>query len=188
MATVSTNEFRKRLRIMVDDNPYIIVDNEFVKPGKGQAFSRVKIKNLLNGRTIERTYKSGITVELADISHATMTYLYNDGENWAFMDTKTFDQIEIPKDSMDKADRWLLDNTECEISFWGERPISVTPPNFMVLEITYSEPAVKGNTSTNVMKDATLETGTIVKVPLFMEKGMKIKLDTRTGEYVERAK
>ena len=188
MGMVSTNEFRKRLRIMVDDIPHMIVENEFVKPGKGQAFNRVKIKNLLTGRVIDRTYKSGTTAEEADVSFRSMSYLYNDGVNWSFMDVKTYDQIEIPRESLDDADKWLLDGTECEISFWKEKPISVTPPTFMVLEITYTEPAVKGNTANNVMKDATLQTGAEIKVPLFIDQGMKIKVDTRTGEYVERAK
>ena len=188
MGTVSTNQFRKRLRIMVDGEPWAIVDNEFVKPGKGQAFNRVKIKNMLTGKVIERTYKSGITVEEADVSFKTMQYLYNDGTNWSFMDNTTFEQIEIDKNTLDGVENWLLDNTDCELAFWEDRVISVTPPIFMNLEIKYTEPTVKGNTATNVTKDATLETGAIVKVPLFLEQGMKVKVDTRSGEYVERAK
>ncbi|MFC1584099.1 elongation factor P [Fibrobacterota bacterium] len=188
MGTVATNEFRKRLRIMIDGEPYVIVDNEFVKPGKGQAFNRVKIKNLLTGKVIDRTYKSGTTVEEADMTFKSMQYLFNDGSLWTFMDPKTYDQIEVSKDVMEGVGQWLLDNTDCELAFWESKPISVTPPIFMNLEVTYTEPAVKGNTSTNVMKDATLETGAQVKVPLFIDQGMKVKIDTRTGEYVERAK
>ena len=188
MGTVATNQFRKRLRIMVDGEPYVMVENEFVKPGKGQAFNRVKLKNLLSGRVIDRTYKSGVTVEEADVSFKAMNYLYNDGTSWTFMDSKTYEQIDIPKDTLDGVENWLQDNMECEVSFWEGKPISVTPPIFVNLEITYTEPAVKGNTSTNVMKDASLETGAEIKVPLFIDQGMKIKVDTRSGEYVERAK
>ncbi len=188
MGMVNTNEFRKRLRVLIDKEPYVIVENEFVKPGKGQAFSRVKLKNLLTGRVIDRTFKSGETVEAADMTFATMQYLYGDGEVFTFMDSKTYDQIEIPKEIMDGCEQWLLDNTECEVAFWGTRPISITPPIFMVLEVSYTEPAVKGDTATNVTKAATLETGAEIRVPLFMEQGMKVKIDTRTGDYVEKAK
>jgi len=188
MGMVSTNEFRKRLRIMVDGQPCMIVDNEFVKPGKGQAFNRVRIKNLINGRVIERTYKSGDTAEEADITNTTMQFLYTNGEAYTFMDTKSYEQVEIPKDAMDGAEKWLLENTECDISFWGDKPISVTPPIFMNLVITYTEPAVKGDTANSVTKKATVETGAEINVPLFLDQGMKVKIDTRTGEYVERAK
>jgi len=188
MGMVSTSDLRKKARVMVDGEPHVIVENEFVKPGKGQAFNRMKFKNLINGRVLERTIKSGVMMEEADITYFKATYMYNDGVHWTFMDVKTFEQTEIAKDLLDGADAYLLDNTECEIALWGNRPISVIPPTFMNLEITYTEPAVKGNTANNVMKDATLETGAIAKVPLFIESGMKIKVDTRTGEYVERAK
>ena len=188
MGEIDTSNLRKRSKIMIDEYPCVVVDIDFVKPGKGQAFNRVKYKNLITGRVVEKTFKAGVTVPEADVTFATMEYLYNDGENWSFMDTKSYEQIEIPKDSMDGADQWLLDNTPCEITFWGQKPIAVSPPIFMSLEITYTEPAVKGNTSTSVMKAATLQTGAILQVPLFMDIGMKIKVDTRTGEYVERAK
>ncbi len=188
MGMVSTNEFRKRLRIMLDGQPCMITDNEFVKPGKGQAFNRVRLKNLITGRVLERTFKSGDSVEEADISHATLQYLYTDGNVYTFMDTKTFEQAEIPKELMDGAEKWLLENTECEVSYWGDKAISVTPPIFMDLVVTYTEPAVKGDTANNVTKKATVETGAEVDIPLFIGEGMKIRVDTRTGEYVERAK
>jgi elongation factor P len=188
MGMVSTSDFRKRLRVLMDGQPYMIVENEFVKPGKGQAFNRVKLKNLITGRLLERTFKSGETIEEADISHATLQYLYTDGSTYTFMDTQTFEQAEISKEAMDGAEKWLLENTECEVSYWGDRPISVTPPIFMDLVITYTEPAVKGDTANSVMKKATVETGAEVDIPLFIGEGMKIRVDTRTGEYVERAK
>lgn len=188
MGMVSTNEFRKRLKIMLDGQPCSIVENEFVKPGKGQAFNRVRLKNLINGRMLEKTFKSGDTFEEADINYTTMQFLFTDGQSYTFMDTKSYEQVEIPKDSMDGAEKWLLENTECEIAFWGDKPISVTPPVFMDLLITYTEPAVKGDTSNNVMKKATVETGAEVDIPLFIGEGMRVKVDTRTGEYVERSK
>jgi elongation factor P len=188
MGMISTSDFRKRLRVLMDGQPYMIIENEFVKPGKGQAFNRVKLKNMITGRLLERTFKSGESIEEADISHATLQYLYNDGNTWTFMDTQSFEQAEISKDAMDGAEKWLLENTECEVSYWGERPISVTPPIFMDLVITYTEPAVKGDTANSVMKKATVETGAEVDIPLFIGEGMKIRIDTRTGEYVERAK
>jgi elongation factor P len=188
MGTVSTNEFRKRLKIMLDNQPCMIVENEFVKPGKGQAFNRVRLKNLITGRQLEKTFKSGDSFEEADITNTTMQFLYTDGLNYTFMDTKSYEQVEIPKESMDGAEKWLLENTECDISFWGDKPISVTPPVFMDLTITYTEPAVKGDTSNNVTKAATVQTGAEVQIPLFIGQGDKVKIDTRTGEYVERAK
>ena len=188
MGTVSTNEFRKRLKIMLDNQPCMIVENEFVKPGKGQAFNRVRLKNLITGRQLEKTFKSGDTFEEADITNTNMQFLYTDGNNYTFMDTKSYEQVEISKEAMDGAERWLLENTECEISFWGDRAISVTPPIFMVLTITYTEPAVKGDTANSVTKKATVETGAEINIPLFIGSGDRVKIDTRTGEYVERSK
>ncbi len=188
MGMVSTNEFRKKMRILLDGQPCAIVENEFVKPGKGQAFNRVKLKNLLTGRQLEKTFKSGDTFQEADITYTNMQYLYNNGESWTFMDTKSYEQVEIPKEGMDGAENWLLENTECEIAFWGEKAISVTPPIFMDLLITYTEPAVKGDTANNVTKKATVETGAEINIPLFIGEGMRVKVDTRTGEYVERSK
>jgi elongation factor P len=156
MGMISTSDFRKRLRVLLDGQPCMIVDNEFVKPGKGQAFNRVRLKNLITGRVLERTFKSGESIEEADISHATLQFLYTDGKVYTFMDTQSFEQVEIPLESMDGAEKWLLENTECEISYWGERPISVTPPIFMDLVITYTEPAVKGDTANSVTKKATV--------------------------------
>ncbi|HON09486.1 MAG TPA: elongation factor P [Chitinispirillaceae bacterium] len=187
MGMVDTSQFRKKLKIIIDGQPWMIVENEFVKPGKGQAFNRVKIKNLITGRVLDRTFKSGETVEEAEVITTKMQYLYNDGTNYTFMNSENYEQIEIPKDQIVDESRWLLENTECEVSFWGDRVISVTPPTFMDFVITYTEPAVRGDTATNVSKKATLETGAVVDVPLFIETGMKIRIDTRTGEYLQRA-
>ena len=188
MGQVGTNQFRKRLRVVVDDQPWVFVDVEFVKPGKGQAFTKVKMKNLLHGRVIERTYKSGTSVEEADVTFNKMQFLYSNGDDFAFMDNKTFEQIEVLRENLDGIDKWLVDGTECEVSFWNEKPISIEPPNFMVFEIMYTEPTVKGNTSTNVLKAAKIVTGAEIHIPLFIDTGMKVKIDTRDGSYVESAK
>ena len=171
----------------MDGQPWIIVENDFVKPGKGQAFNRVKLKNLVTGRVLDRTFKSGDTVEEAEVTSAKMQYLFNDGEQYTFMDTETFEQVEIPKTNIEEESKWLLENTECEVSFWGDKVLSVTPPIFMDLEVTYTEPAVRGDTANNVTKKATLETGAEIDVPTFIEIGMKLRIDTRTGEYLQRA-
>jgi elongation factor P len=186
MGSVSTNEFRKRLKLLIDGQPWIIVENDFVKPGKGQAFNRVKLKNLITGRQVERTYKSGETAEEAEVSTTNMEYLFSDGEHYTLMNTKTYEQMEVPKAAMGEAAQWLLENTQCEVSVWNGQVISVTPPVFMELKVEYTEPAVKGDTANNVTKKATLETGAVIDVPLFIETGTKLKIDTRTGEYVQR--
>lgn len=187
MGTVDTSRFRKKLKIILDGQPWIMTENNFVKPGKGQAFNRVKIKNLITGRVLEKTFKSGETVEEAEVTTRKMQYLYNDGEMYTFMDSENFEQVEIQKIVIEEESRWLLENTECEVQFWGDKVLSVAPPIFMDLDVTYTEPAVRGDTANNVTKKATLETGTEIDVPTFIEIGMKIRIDTRTGEYLQRA-
>jgi len=187
MGTVSTNEFRKKLKIMMDGQPYMIIENQFVKPGKGQAFNRVKVKNLITGRVLERTWKSGDTVEEADVTYNEVTYSYNDGSNWFFLDPGG-EMVEIPKDALNGADLWLLDGATVQVTWWNGKAIEVIPPTFVDLLIVDSPPGVQGNTSGNVMRAAILETGAEVQIPLFIEQGMRIKVDTRTGEYVERSK
>ncbi|MEJ2343837.1 MAG: elongation factor P [Gammaproteobacteria bacterium] len=188
MATYSTNEFKSGLKIMVDGDPYTIVENEFVKPGKGQAFNRVKIRNLKNGRVIDRTYKSGESVEAADVHETEMQYLYNDGEFWHFMDPNSYEQLGADANAVGDADKWLKEQDICQVTLWNGEPISVTPPNFVVLAVTETDPGVRGDTSGGGGKPATLETGAVVRVPLFIDVGELIKVDTRTGEYVSRAK
>jgi len=188
MGIVSTNEFRKKLKIMVDGYPYMIIDNQFVKPGKGQAFNRVRIKNLVTGRTLDRTWKSGETVEEAEVNYTEMTYLYNDGSTWFFMDKASMETMEISKEAMSGAEKWLLDGADVEVTWWDGKAIEVIPPTFVDLMIVESPPAVQGNTSGNVMRPAILETGAEVMIPLFIEQGTKIRVDTRDGSYLERAK
>ncbi len=188
MATYSTNEFRGGLKIMLDNDPYSIIENEFVKPGKGQAFNRVKIRNLKTGRVIERTFKSGETVEGADVVDIDMQYLYSDGEFWHFMVPDTFEQYQADKNAVGEAIKWLKEQDMCILTLWNDAPLSVTPPNFVELAITETDPGLKGDTSGGGGKPATLETGAVVRVPLFVQIGEVIRVDTRTGEYVSRAK
>lgn len=188
MATYSTNEFKNGLKIMVDGSPCSIKECEFVKPGKGQAFTRVKIRNLKTGRVVERTYKSGETVEAADVMDTEMQYLYNDGEYWYFMDPSSFEQISADKAAVADAEVWLKEQDICVITLFNGVPIGVTPPNFVELEITETDPGLKGDTAGTGGKPATLETGAVVRVPLFIQIGEVIKVDTRSGEYVSRVK
>ncbi|MEA3242520.1 MAG: elongation factor P [Pseudomonadota bacterium] len=188
MATYSTNEFKGGLKIMQDGDPCSIIENEFVKPGKGQAFSRVKIRNLKTGRVIERTFKSGETVEAADVMESDMQYLYNDGEFWHFMDPETYEQIAADATAVADASKWLKEQDVCQVTLWNGVPISVITPNFVMLTVTETDPGVRGDTSGGGGKPATLETGAVVRVPLFIDVDEVVKVDTRTGEYVGRAK
>jgi elongation factor P len=187
MATYSTNEFKGGLKIMIDGDPCSIIENEFVKPGKGQAFNRAKIRNLKTGRVIERTFKSGDSVEAADVIETDMQYLYNDGEFWHFMHPESYEQIAAGEAAVADASKWLKEQDVCMVTLWNGVPISVTPPNFVTLQITDTDPGVRGDTSGGGGKPATLETGAVVRVPLFVDIGEVVKVDTRTGEYVGRA-
>ena len=188
MATYSTNEFKSGLKIMLDGDPCTILENEFVKPGKGQAFNRVKIRNLKTNRVIERTFKSGESIEAADVIDLELQYLYSDGEMWHFMDQSNYEQYVAGSSAVDEASQWLKGEESCTVTLWNGVPLSVLPPNFVHLEITETDPGVRGDTATGGTKPATLETGAVVKVPLFIENGEVIKIDTRTGEYVGRSK
>ena len=188
MATASTSEFRGGMKFMQDGDPCVIIDNEFVKPGKGQAFNRVKFRNLKSGRVLERTFKSGETVELADVIDVEMQYLYHDGVHWHFMAPESFEQHEINEAVVGDAGKWLKEEDMCIVTLWNGAPISVVPPIFVVLTITYTDPGLRGDTSGGGGKSATLETGAVVRVPLFLSIGDSIKVDTRTGAYVSRAK
>lgn len=188
MATYSTNEIKSGAKLMIDGDPCTVIDNEFVKPGKGQAFNRIKYRNLLTGRVIERTFKSGDSIEGADVVEKPMQYLYNDGEFWHFMEPSTFEQFAAERNAVDEASQWLKEEAECTVTLWNGAPINVVPPNFVQLKITQTEPGVRGDTSGGGTKPATLETGAVVRVPLFVNEGEIVKVDTRTAEYVSRAK
>ena len=187
MATYSTNEFKAGLKVMLDGDPATIVENEFVKPGKGQAFNRVRIRNLKTGRTIERTFKSGETIEAADVVDVEMQYLYNDGQFWHFMNPETFEQLASDKNAIGDNAKWLKEQDVCIITLWNGVPLVVEPPNTVVLKIVETDPGLKGDTSGGGGKPATLETGAVVRVPLFVQNGETIKVNTRTGEYISRA-
>jgi len=188
MAMYSTNEFKNGLKVLIDGNPFVILENEFVKPGKGQAFNRVKFRNLKTGNVIDRTFKSGETLEAADVTEKEMQYLYNDGEHWHFMVSETYEQYELTRAMVSDAAKWLKEQDICIVMLWNDTPIQVTPPIFVTLTITETDPGVRGDTSGGGGKPATLETGTIIRVPLFVQSGESVKVDTRTGEYVSRAK
>ncbi len=188
MAKFSTNEFKAGLKIMLDADPCAIIENEFIKPGKGQAFSRVKIRNLKTGRVIERTFKSGESVEGADVIDIEMQYLYTDGEFWHFMVEDTFEQYQADKNVLADTIKWLKDQDICTVTLWNDVPIQITPPNFVELAVTDTDPGLKGDTSGGGGKPATLESNAVVRVPLFVQIGEMIKVDTRTGEYVSRVK
>lgn len=187
MATFSTNEFKRGLKIMLDGDPCAIIENEFVKPGKGQAFNRVKIRNLKTGRVIERTFKSGDTVEGADVVDIEYQYLYNDGEAWYFMHPESFEQISADAKAVGDAAVWLKEQDICILTLWNGVPIAVTPPNHTLLKVVDTEPGIRGDTATGGSKPARLETGAVVQVPLFINIGDTLKVDTRTGEYLSRA-
>ena len=188
MASYSTSEFKSGLKIMLDGEPHNIVENEFVKPGKGQAFNRTRVRNLRTGRTIERTFKSGESVEAADIFELELQYLYNDGEFWHFMHPETFEQHACAKEAIGDSAKWLKEEDMCPLILYNGSPLSVSPPNFAELKIVDTDPGVRGDTSGGGGKPATLETGAVVRVPLFVGNGEVIKVDTRTGEYVSRVK
>lgn len=188
MATYSTNEFKQGLKVMLDGDPCSIIENEFVKPGKGQAFNRVKIRNLKTGRVLEKTFKSGETIDAADVIELEMQYLYSDGEMWYFMDQTSFEQFAADEKAVADAKQWIKGEENCLVTLWNNVPLSVSAPNFVVLAITDTDPGVRGDTAQGGSKPATLETGAVVKVPLFIENGELLKIDTRIGEYVSRAK
>ncbi len=188
MPSYSTNEFRGGLKIILDGEPFAIVENEFVKPGKGQAFNRVKVRNLLTGRVIEKTFRSGESVEAADVFETEVQFLYSDGENWHFMHPETFEQYACSKAIVGDGALWMKEEDLCHMTLFNGEPLSVTPPKFTELEIVQTDPGVRGDTSGSGGKPATLETGAVVRVPLFVQEHEIIRVDTRSGEYVSRAK
>jgi elongation factor P len=188
MASYSTNEFKSGLKILLDNDPYAIVENEMVKPGKGQAFNRVKVRNLKTGRTIERTFKSGDSVEAADVVDTDMQYLYSDGDFWHFMVPENFEQYAAGKEAVGENAQWLKEGITCIVTLWNGVPLQVTPPAHIELTVVETDPGVRGDTATGGQKPAKLETGAVVRVPLFINEGEVLRIDTRTGEYISRAK
>jgi len=188
MAVYSTSEIRGGMKVVIDNDPCVIIDNEFVKPGKGQAFNRIKTRNLKTGRVVERTYKSGDTLEAADVADIEVQFLYTDGNEWHFMCQASFEQFSMNEPAVGDSKLWLKEQTECLLTLWNGVPLAVTPPNFVSLKITETDPGVRGDTSGGGGKPAKLETGAVVRVPLFVGEGELGKVDTRTGEYVSRVK
>ncbi len=187
MTSYSTNEFKGGLKLLVDGEPCSILENEFVKPGKGQAFNRVKFRNLLNGRVWERTFKSGESLPGADVLEIDMEYLYEDGEFWHFMKTDgSYEQLAADASAISEAKNWLKSQEAYQVVLWNDNPISVIPPNFVELEVTETDPGLKGDTAQGGSKPATLSSGAVVKVPLFVNEGDVLRVDTRTGEYQNR--
>ena len=188
MAEIGMNDLKKGQKILMENDPCNIIEVEFVKPGKGQAFTRIKVRNLKTGRVIERTIKSGESFTAADVVDVEMNYLYFDGEMWHFMVPDTYEQYAVNGSAMDEAKIWIKEQDLCVVTLFNNNPIQVTPPNFVVLEITETDPGVRGDTSGGGGKPATLETGAVVRVPLFVQTGELVKVDTRSGDYVSRAR
>jgi elongation factor P len=185
---VDTSQFRNGLKVILDGQPYVMTYFQHVKPGKGGAFVRTRVKNLLNGKVLERNFRSGERVELADIEEKRMQYLYLDGDNLVFMDQETFDQIPFPQEVVGDARKFLKENMEVEVLFWNGRPVNVELPAFVELVVTRCDPGLKGDTASGATKPATLETGAVVSVPLFVKEGDTLRIDTRTEEYVDRVR
>lgn len=188
MASYNTNEFRKGLKVQIDGDPYLMIECNFVKPGKGNAFYKCKLRNLLKKTVIDRTYKGGDSLEVADVTEIQAQYLYRQGDKFVFMDNTTYEQYELSTDQVDEAWKYLRESMNCDMVLFNNNPITVTPPNHVVLKIEYCEPAVRGNTATGLTKTVKLETGAEMNCPAFVEMGEFIKVDTRSGEYIERAK
>lgn len=182
----STSEFRKGLRILLDDEPFVIVDFQHVKPGKGGAFVRTRIKSLMTGNVLDRTFRSGDKVDLPELEEAQMEYLYKEGDKYYFMDTSSYDQIFIDEKNLGDSKNYIKEGSVIEVLIYKGNPIGVEVQNFVSLKIVKTEPGIRGDTAQNATKPALLESGYTIQVPLFVEEGEVVKIDTRTGEYIER--
>lgn len=188
MANYSASDLRGGSKILIDGDPCAVVDNEFVKPGKGQAFNRIRIRNLRTGRTVEKTFRNSDSIESADVVDRPMQYLYADGEMWYFMDPETFEQIPASDTAVSEAKQWLREQDTCTVTLWNDSPLTVSPANFVELEIVETDPGLRGDTATGGTKPAKLSTGATVRVPLFLDVGEVVRVDTRTGEYMNRVR
>ena len=186
MATYDTSDIRKGLKIMMDSAPYVVVEFQFVKPGKGAAFTRTKIKNLLTGAVLERNFRSGEKFEPANVEIKSMQYLYKEADSFVFMDTTTYDQVSLPSETVGEAAAFMPENLGVEVLFYNERAVGVTLPNFIELPIQETDPGFRGDTATGTTKPARISTGATINVPLFISVGDVVRIDTRTGEYLER--
>ncbi|MFT7621915.1 MAG: elongation factor P [Myxococcota bacterium] len=183
-----TSDLKKNLKIEINGEPWVVVEATFVKPGKGAAFTKCRIKSMVSGRVLDKTWRSGEGIERANLEQRDMQYLYSDGESFTFMDSETYEQVEISKEALGDDALFLLENIDVEMLIHNDKPMSIVLPNFVEMVITYCEPGVQGDRAQGATKPATLATGAIVQVPLFINEGEKIKIDTRTGTYQGRAK
>ena len=181
-----TADFRNGLKVEIDGNPYIITYFQFVKPGKGTAFTRTKLKNMLSGNVIERTYRTGETLKAADVEEQALQYMYVDDQFFHFMNPESYEQVAVEKAAVGDSADFLTENLECTVLFYKGKPVNLDLPYFIESKITYCEPGVKGNTATGATKPATLECGAVINVPLFIEQDEVIQVDTRTRDYVKR--
>ena len=188
MGTYNTSDFRKGIKIQIDGEPYLVIESNFRKPGKGNAIYTLRMRNLVRGTVLERNYKGGESVEAADVEEIEGQFLYRQGENYVFMDTANYEQYELSSEQLGDAWKYLKDGTLCQMILFESNPITITPPNHVVLKVEYCEPGAKGNTATNVTKPVKMETGAEIHCPAFVEMGELIRVDTRTGEYIERVK
>lgn len=188
MAVYTTNEFRKGLKVQIEGIPYLMIEMNFRKPGKGNALYECKLRNLLRGTVTDKTYRAGQTLESADVSEFTAQYLYRQGDTFVFMKNDDYEQYEMPADQVSDAAKYLIENMECQLVVYNDQPIAVSPPNHVVLRVEYCEPGTRGNTATNVTKPCKMQTGAEFLAPAFVNIGDYLRIDTRTGEYIERAK
>jgi elongation factor P len=188
VGTYNTSDFRKGLKVQLDGEPYLMIEMNFVKPGKGQALYKCKLKHLIRNTVIDRTYRSGDTLESADVEEIEAQYLYRQAKHFVFMDNNTYEQYELSSETVAENWKYLKEGMVCSVLLYNNNPIGITPPNHAVLKVEYCEPGAKGNTATNVTKPCKVETGAEFACPAFVEMGELIKIDTRTGEYIERVK
>lgn len=188
MVTYNTSNIKNGLKVLINNEPHVIIESEFYKPGKGQAFSKLKVKNLINGKTNEKTLKIGESLEHADIKEKEMQFLYNDNTGWIFMDNETYEQITLTESLVSDNSYWLKSEDICSILFFNNEVINISIPNFAELQVTETEPGLKGDTTSTAVKDAKLETGVTIKVPIFINISDIIKVDTRSSEYISRVR
>ncbi|MEM8679342.1 MAG: elongation factor P [Planctomycetota bacterium] len=186
MATYNTNEFRKGLKVQIDGDPYLMIECNFVKPGKGNAFYKCRLRHLIRNTVLDRTYKGGDSLEAADVEETAVQFLYRQGDSFVFMDNENYEQYELGGEQVDDNWKYLKEGMVCSMVLYNGNPITMTPPNHVELSVEYCEPGAKGNTATNVTKPVKVETGAEFQCPAFIEMGNVVKIDTRTGEYVER--
>ena len=188
MASYNTSDFKKGIKVQIDGDPYLMIECNFVKPGKGQALYKCKLRNLVKSTQLERTYKSGDSLEAADVTEIAAQFLYKQGDQFVFMDNANYEQYELTAAQVDEAAKYVKEGMICSMILFNNNPISVSAPNHVILKIDYCEPSMRGNTATNLTKPVRLETGAEIICPAFVEIGDSIKVDTRTGEYLERAR